>query len=607
MDFKAKLKQEWPAAAIVALAAVLRLACLSIKPPHFDEGVNGYFIDQMSRTGFYHYDPTNYHGPFHFYVLFLFQVLFGRHIWALRLPLALVSTACVAFATQFDRFIGRNAALWAAAAMAVSPGCIFYGRYAIHEYWLVLSLMLVAWGLAGLWKLGEKQYLWAITAGVTGAVLTKETYFIHFGCALLTFACIFVIGKISPEATAEAGPARQQWTMLDLAIAFGIFIAAVVFFYSGTFLDMPGLKGLYTTFDAWRVTGNKGNGHEKDWYYWFKLLGLYEWAACAGIAIGLPFLMPRTSRFVRVIATSTAVSLVAFCIIYDTLAFLPRWCAALLQSHMLAGLFNKDRTPQDAIDGLASACTAIPSWPYLLLIAMLLVALWCAIPRLPLFPRALAIYGSGALAAYSIIHYKTPWCIVSLTWPFLFLFGYGVDFVFKKYPYGPPVAAIAASMLAANLCDSLSLNFQHYTDEKEPYVYVQTYTDINELMDPVNALVARNPANYHLTGHILVDSYHPLPWLLGDFENVGYYENDNSPTEMDADFLLVDDTRIDDVEAALKNDYFTAPLHLRDAQDPLKLYLSTRKFSSLFPGRKPDFVPSEKPAATPTPALSPSP
>ena len=151
MDLKAKIKDRWPEIVILAVAAAARLTLLGMKPPHFDEGVNGWFVDQMTQTGYYHYDPTNYHGPFHFYVLFLAQTLFGRHIWALRLPLALMSLATVALTIRFDRFIGRRAALWAAAAMAVSPGCIFYGRYAIHEYWLVFSLMLCAWGLAGLW------------------------------------------------------------------------------------------------------------------------------------------------------------------------------------------------------------------------------------------------------------------------------------------------------------------------------------------------------------------------------------------------------------------------------------------------------------------------
>ena len=31
--------------------------------------------------------------------------------------------------------------------------------------------------------------------------------------------------------------------------------------------------------------------------------------------------------------------------------------------------------------------------------------------------RYLAIYGVGVFAAYSIIHYKTPWIIISIVWP----------------------------------------------------------------------------------------------------------------------------------------------------------------------------------------------
>jgi len=40
--------------------------------------------------------------------------------------------------------------------------------------------------------------------------------------------------------------------------------------------------------------------------------------------------------------------------------------------------------------------------------------------------RYLAIYGIGTLIAYSIVRYKTPWCIISIIWPFLFIFGAGV-------------------------------------------------------------------------------------------------------------------------------------------------------------------------------------
>ena len=80
----------------------------------------------------------------------------------------------------------------------------------------------------------------------------------------------------------------------------------------------------------------------------------------------------------------------------------------------------------------------------------LLAALLCVLPRTPRFIRALAIYGVGTLVAYSIIHYKTPWCIVSLTWPFLLLFGYGVDFASRRF--GTPVAVLAVPACSRRTC-----------------------------------------------------------------------------------------------------------------------------------------------------------
>src|SRR5688572_33436494 len=48
---------DWTPWAIIALGAFLRLFLLGIKPPHFDEGINGWFVDQMVKNGFYRYDP----------------------------------------------------------------------------------------------------------------------------------------------------------------------------------------------------------------------------------------------------------------------------------------------------------------------------------------------------------------------------------------------------------------------------------------------------------------------------------------------------------------------------------------------------------------------
>src|SRR5438477_1126245 len=176
---------DWTPWIIVGLGALLRFFLLGIKPPHFDEGINGWFVDQMVKNAFYKYDPTNYHGPLHFYVLLLSQTLFGRNVWALRLPVVLVSISCVWLTFKFEPFVGRTVSRMAAVAMAVSTGFVFYGRYSIHEVWLVLFSMLFILGLLGLWRIGTTNYLWCAGMGLTGMILTKETYIIHLSCALL--------------------------------------------------------------------------------------------------------------------------------------------------------------------------------------------------------------------------------------------------------------------------------------------------------------------------------------------------------------------------------------------------------------------------------------
>src|SRR5438477_10991371 len=188
----------WTPWLVLALAVFLRFFLLGIKPPHFDEGINGWFVDQMLKNGFYRYDPTNYHGPLHFYVLFLSQNLLGRNLWALRLPVVLVSIACVWLVMRFDRVLPRGVARLAALAMAVSPAFIFYGRYSIHEVWLLLFSMMFMLGLLGLWLHGTVDYLWYTGIGIAGMILTKETYIIHLGCALIALPLLFISMRIWP-------------------------------------------------------------------------------------------------------------------------------------------------------------------------------------------------------------------------------------------------------------------------------------------------------------------------------------------------------------------------------------------------------------------------
>src|SRR4029453_2593554 len=234
--WKARLAETgWTPWLILGLAVFLRFFLLGINPPHFDEGMEGWFVDQMMKNGFYRYDPTNYHGPLHFYVLLFSESLFGRNIWVLCLPVVLVSIGCVWLSLKFEPLVGRTVSRIAALAMAVSPGFVFYGRYSIHEVWLVLFSMMFILGLLGLWKSGRVSYLWYAGMGTAGMILTKETYAIHLACAVIAIPVLMVSYALS--RVPDAKPAKQTWSYIDLAMVLGVGAAAIIVFYSGTFLN----------------------------------------------------------------------------------------------------------------------------------------------------------------------------------------------------------------------------------------------------------------------------------------------------------------------------------------------------------------------------------
>ena len=522
---------DWVPWAIVGLAAILRIIFLGMKPPHFDEGINGWFVDQMVKNGFYRYDPTNYHGPLHFYVLFVMETIFGRNIYALRIPVVALGILCVYLTLKFEPFVGRNISRLAALAMAVSPGFVFYCRYSIHEIWLQVFTMLFILGLIGLWRRGTANYLWCLGMGLTGMILTKETYIIHVTAAVLAIFATWITHLINKVPNTR--PAPQTWTYMDLLVILGVAAFSIIFFYSGTFFNFPGLKGLYQTFQTWFKTGTNGNGHEKPWHYWLGLIFRYEQPMLFGLlfSLYLPFIKNVTLRF-------------------------------------------------------------------------------------------LGIYGVGSLIAYSIVHYKTPWCIIAFGWPLLFVFGAVLLIVPQKYRLsaskgGVSIGSTASSgakeitdkadesmarvmvgsyyasiaiLLCVSLALSIRLNYFRCRTFEEPYVYVKTYNDIFKLTRPLMKLAEEDPTTYQFTGHLIRTSTYPFPWILGDFTRVGYYEAGNMPSSVDGDFLIVQQDKIAEVEGKMKGSYFTDLLTIRPYQDTSKLYLSTKSFQKIFPGRVADFI-----------------
>lgn len=487
---------------IVVLAALLRVWGLDGKPAHFDEGINGWFVDQMRAHGFYRYDPENYHGPVYFYVLFVSLSLLGRNLWALRLPAVLSSLASVWAVLRFDRFLGSGAARLSALAFALSPAAVFYGRYAIHESSLVLALLLTTLGILGLWKEGGRRDLIMMVSGVTLLLLIKETAVIHLACFLLAALCLLLWQHVVPSRPAVV-LASRGWSNCDLGWCCALSLLALLFFYSGTFLNWSGVGDFFKAYIKWFHTGTGEGGHVKSEYqvgkfaflnyYWLALMAYYEWPSLLG----------------------------------------------LLYAVRLA-------------------------WPS------------------PAILRYLAIYALGVLMAYSIVPYKTPWCIISIIWPFALLFGSAIEEGWRRPRLRVPSVVVALLTLGGSLFLTWKLNFQHCTDPKEPYVYVQTQPGIAVVTKPLLEMAERDPRNHALAGTILLESYYPLPWTLGDFTRIGYYGKDQAPPELTGDFIVALTSERAEVEKKIRQPYLRQNFHFRDSMEECTIWFKEDVFSPWF-------------------------
>ena len=308
-------RQRWISIFILVLAFALRIAALDLRPAHFDEGVNGSFIDGMRTEGCYRYDPANYHGPLHFYTLFAGQQLFGRSLWVMRMPTVLAGTALIGLMLAFHRFFAWRTVWISALAAAISPAMVFYSRYAIHETWLPFFTVLAVYGGFGIVRReGRAGDLWAFGIGIAGMILTKETYLVHWVAALLALVAVRCLEFLvplaqraqrprpadlfsgrTPEADVAAVSRHAYFSNRQILTVLTTCTAAVLLFQSGFGMHWPGVPGMLDTFRLMAAKGTTAEvGHNKEFFYWLKLMAWYEWPALLGLAAA-PLLSLRRS------------------------------------------------------------------------------------------------------------------------------------------------------------------------------------------------------------------------------------------------------------------------------------------------------------------------
>jgi len=454
----------YAAAAILLVALVLRVYALDLKPLHHDEGVNGFFLTNLLRQGHYAYDPENYHGPTLYYLTLPFVALTGLHTVVIRLVPSLFGVGVVWLVLALRRYVGAVAALVAALLVAVSPACVFYSRYFIHETpFVFFTLGLVVCALR-FRETGAPSDLLLASASAALMFATKETAFISAGTLGLAWLTAVLWERIhggggrnryaSAAVEPEGGFAslwgdrgvggfggliagRAMPTALALAVVLFAFIW--VAFYSSFFTHWQGVADSFKAFAVWRKTG-MSEFHAKPWYTYV------EW-------------LVQEDAAVLVLGTFGA----------------------------LVALFER---------------------------------------RLNRFAVFFAAWGFGLLVAYSVISYKTPWLVLSFLVPLAVAAGYLVQAFGASVSRVPAKSLRAAAVLAATaasfgLYHTYVINFVEYDDDRHPYVYSQTRREFQDLVREIERAGAR--AGTKQPGVATASpEYWPSPWYFRDNPNAGY-------------------------------------------------------------------------------------
>jgi predicted membrane-bound mannosyltransferase len=150
--------------------------------------------------------------------------------------------------------------------------------------------------------------------------------------------------------------------------------------------------------------------------------------------------------------------------------------------------------------------------------------------------RLIAFYTFWLTLIYTLLPYKTPWCLLGFYQGMILLAGAGAALLWRACRTAGLKTALAV-VLAAGLAhlgwQSWRGNFavdSHgvpYCDSaKNPYVYSQTLPDARKLVETVEALARVSPQGYGTLVYVMSpESYWPLPWYLRRFSNVGYFDN----------------------------------------------------------------------------------
>jgi uncharacterized protein (TIGR03663 family) len=540
-------------------AFMLRSVNLGNRPMHGDEAVHAEKFRDLWEKGVYRYDSNEYHGPTIYYAALPSVILHGRKSWPdtreadYRLPIAVFGAAMILLLLPLAPTLGRTSMLAAGVFIAISPAFVFYSRYFIQEVpfvFFTLAMIVCGWRYAQTQRKG-----WLVLSGISAGMMiaTKETAvlsFVAMGVSVwLTAATMGKAGdsgsaiaasnkveaaeqSVSPVATGRVESDPINIRTLFSARALGI--ATLIALITGCLFISGFGTNIHGPIDYIRAYGpwfHRAQGASIHNHPFGYYLKLLVWSR---ITVDKTVGSVWSESLIVVLAIAGAI-----------VAFSPR-----MQLYKSAGSAQ----------------------------------LW----------RFVAFYTLSLTLVYSVIPYKTPWCLLSFLLGMCLLAGFAVATllqglgsrsgsceavplpVFSAAParsedeaerarerlgeggIATRIALLAVVLIAASQLanQAYRASFVSYADPTNPYVYAATAATIVDFQKRIDDVAKYWPEHNNMVIKVFSNSnyYWPLPWYLRRYPHVGWYSHPPASKEEAAAPVTVCAVEMDEQMSDLLND-----------------------------------------------------
>lgn len=510
--------------AVGIAAFVLRIWEVGSRAMHGDESVHAWLAWNLYTGAGYQYDPV-YHGPLQFLVTSVFFFLFSPSNTSARLMAVLFGSALVVLPYFLRRYMGRWAALLAAAFIGFSPAFVYVSRLERDDIFTCLFGLTMALGLLGLARTGQARYLYLLVASAALSLAAMENTYI----TLFIFGSYLAVVLLS-EWQAQCGGLRWwRATGSDHRISGRILGAYLLLLLAALLLTM--VTGLYLPVPLVLAVG---------------IVGLVSRQTALGVMESgeTPYLgairgVPRQA-WVNALALVVAILFLAFSAFGED----PRGIWDATQPFFNTGSacpgnpFILNPCRKDIIGGLFYWLSqhevhrgGQPWFYYTLLfglyeqIAVLFGAagaIWFA-RRPSIFSSFVTFWAILAFGVYSWAGEKFPWLMIHPLLPVTLLAAmFAVDAVRRLPRARVWIVAILAVLTVIELHSMWEVNFINGANPVEMMVYVQSSPQTPVVADDILRL--SHKVTNGKTLHVTIDSLDtwPFAWYLRDMPNVAY-------------------------------------------------------------------------------------